>query len=300
MLGSMSLMPEFPDLPNAAQAEAAFPLRYEDLCQDGRMMTIAMPVGLGVLWRKGTHSAPIWELRKQGTVPILAHLWISATEEPMHLTKPARCLGKSLVAHTLDAEGEVNRLLLDMKVDLYGTRGRVFGSQPEGAGEEVLVGSVYARHVFTRPFAPREERRVKRFEHSDLPEIPDICMEWSDPESFQSMPEGASILDAEARQDEARVAFGLHQCDSNQHVNSLAYPRLFEDAAQRRFAEHTSRTTLSREVAIAFRKPYFAGQRARVHLQSFESEGALGVIGGFYPDDDEKTVAHCHMRMLFR
>jgi hypothetical protein len=66
------------------------------------------------------------------------------------------------------------------------------------------------------------------------------------------------------------TAFGLDHTDSNQHVNSLVYPRLFAEAALRRLAElERPRRLLIRALDIAYRKPSFAGDRVRIHTRLF-------------------------------
>jgi hypothetical protein len=96
--------------------------------------------------------------------------------------------------------------------------------------------------------------------------------------------------------------------DSNQHVNSLVYPRLFEDAALRRFAAlgRLKPPVLSRHVEAAFRKPCFAGETYAVALQAFTLEGRLGAVGKFVSQADasseeglRKAKGHCFVRMAF-
>lgn len=298
----MSQMPLLPSTPDALHAEAPLTLRYEDVCQDGRLMTIAIPHGLGAIWMSSLRALPIATLRRQGIVPILSHMWIEASDEPMHLTKPVRSSGSAALAHTVNEAGEVDRLLLDMQIEITGTRGRMTGTPPPDAGEEVLVGRAYARHVFTRPFAARGLRKVLRFEIDGLPELPAAQTAWTGSEGMRQPPREAKALDDAPAPDTARIAFGLQHCDSNQHVNSLVYPRLFEDAAQRRFADRALDTrTLSRQVAIAFRKPFFAGDQAVVELQAYQdSENSQGAVGSFYAAGDQSGRAHCHVNMRFR
>lgn len=301
MLRVMSVMPVLPDSATKHDGEAAFPLRYEDICSDGRLLTIAMPSSIGALWRSSVDALPIVQLRHQGIVPILAQLWMEATDEPIHLSKGARCQGSAALAHTRDAEGEVNRLLLEISISIFGSRGRIFGTAPAGSGEEVLAGKVYARHVFTKPFASREQRRVRSFEGDGLPQVPELLMQWPELEEFVALPPEADPLDESTVEDTTRIAFGLHHSDSNQHVNSLVYPRLFEDACQRRFAEHAAPPDkLARQVAISYRKPFFVGQQARTQLQGFRSSDGLGAVGGFYTEGETDGRPHSLIRMNFR
>jgi acyl-CoA thioesterase FadM len=108
--------------------------------------------------------------------------------------------------------------------------------------------------------------------------------------------------------DPTPIAFGLAHTDSNQHVNSLVYPRLFEDAALRRFAAlgKGKPAVLSRHVEAAFRKPCFAGETYAVALQAFTLDGKLGAVGSFVSTDDARSAEtlararpHCFVRMVF-
>ena len=98
-----------------------------------------------------------------------------------------------------------------------------------------------------------------------------------------------------------RSAFGLAHTDSNQHVNSLVYPRLFEDAALRRFAAlgKLKPPVLARHVEAAFRKPCFAGERYVIALQAFTIAGKLGAVGAFLSDGSVTARPHCCVRMMF-
>jgi hypothetical protein len=297
----MSVMPVLPDSATRYDGQAPFPLRYEDICSDGRLMIMAMPTSIGALWRSSVESLPILKLRDQGTIPILAQLWIEGTDEPIHLSKPVRCQGTAALAHTRDASGEVNRLLLDINISIFGSRGRFFGPAPAASGEEVLAGKVYARHVFSKPFAKREERRVRSFDTDGLPSVPALQMDWSEAEDFSAVPAQARALDEAMVVDPTNIAFGLHHCDSNQHVNSLVYPRLFEDACQRRFSDHgIAADKLARQVAISYRKPFFAGQQASARLQGFSLGDELGAVGAFYAADDTDGRPHSLIRMNLR
>jgi len=298
MLPSMSHFPQMPNVDEVVRAKADLAMRYEDVCQDGRLMTIGMPHALTSLWRKSVQAMPIWEARKVGIIPILAQLWIRGTDERIHVGKPTYCEGEALLTHTRDEDGSVGRILLDMRARIYATRGSVLGPQPEGAGETVLAGEVFARHVFTKLFAAPGDRRVRKLDVTGVPEVPPCQVSWVAPEEMLPVAPSAAWLDPEPRAAAYEPLFGPHHCDSNQHVNSLVYPRLFEDAAQVRITEHgAGHSRLSREVALNFRRPFFAGQRAVVELQAFEDGAALGVCGRFAGPDDK---THCDVRMRFQ
>jgi hypothetical protein len=157
---------------------------------------------------------------------------------------------------------------------------------------------VFGENVFTRLFAPPEERKVVRFDFEGVPPVPEARYSWRAPEEMLLTPPAAELVDHELRDDTHPVAFGLSHTDSNQHVNSLVYPRLFEEAALRRFAEHGCRTdVLARYVEIVYRKPAFAGDRMRIQLRAFRHRGQLAAVGTFVPLAGERP--HCWIRILF-
>src|SRR5258705_9749410 len=108
----------------------------------------------------------------------------------------------------------------------------------------IEVGRCYVEHVFPKLFAPKAERKVLRLDVPGAPAVPATRHVWVPPAALLELPEGATALDAELVADPAPAAFGLMHSDSNQHVNSLVYPRLFEDAALRRLAVHGVPTAL--------------------------------------------------------
>jgi acyl-CoA thioesterase FadM len=90
----------------------------------------------------------------------------------------------------------------------------------------------------------------------------------------------------------------------NQHVSSFAYPRLFEEAALRRLAAlGVSAPGLSRSVEIGYRKPFVAGDRARILLRAFRLGEQLGAVGTFVRETDDvsqnKESAHCYLQVVF-
>jgi acyl-CoA thioesterase FadM len=87
-------------------------------------------------------------------------------------------------------------------------------------------------------------------------------------------------------------------------VNSLVYPRMFEEAAIRRFAAlGVPCPVLARGMEIAYRKPCFAGDRVRIALQAFTLGERWGAVGVVIPEGDvaaqERARPHCYVRMLF-
>ncbi|WP_437797677.1 hypothetical protein [Sorangium sp. So ce693] len=306
----MHYFPDEPCVPEQQQATAVMHLRFEDVSQTGRVMLDALPHGLGpAVWVKLLQASPVEALMvTQGIVPILTRLIIEGGEGPIATREPLQLQGRYQLAHTEDATSQVNRLILAMWLSASGRRSRTYGPPPPGAGEPIQVGRVFAEHVFTRPFAAPEARKVLRFESPDLPAVPPERYDFRSPAALMGLPEGAEPLDAEPTLDPIPVAFGLDHTDGNQHVNSLVYPRLFAEAALRRLsAQGHSTAVLARRVEIAYRKPCFAGTQARILLRTFTLGGALGALGAFVPDSPEDPAsaapgarAYCYIRTLFQ
>jgi acyl-CoA thioesterase FadM len=92
-----------------------------------------------------------------------------------------------------------------------------------------------------------------------------------------ALPDDARALDASPAVDPTPIVFGVVHTDSNRHVNSLAYLRVFEEAALRCLAARgLPATRLGRHLEIAYRKPCFAGQVLRVVLQLYERGDRIG------------------------
>lgn len=255
---------------------AALRLRYEDVAQDGRLKLEPIPAALGVTIWQGmlTRSEEGAIFRREGVVPILRRFVIVGTDAPLSVHRPLETEGRWQMAHTA---GERVRFLLNMRVDLRGPRGRTHGPPPERAGELASVGGVYAEHVFTRLFAPKEERRVEALP-AGLDAGPE--REWVPQEALMR----PAVADAErvdpAPVERGEVFFSLCHTDSNQHVNSLIYPRLFEERAIAAWGEGER---LMRAIDIAWHKPSFAGERLHVSVQRLragERRGAVVVLQG--------------------
>ena len=284
--------PWFPlsEFPESQRASASVELRYEDVAQDGRATLIALPHTIGeVVWRKGlaAHEGNR-ALFRQGVIPILSRMVIEAGEEPIPVTRPVGATGGYDLAHSVDERGEVERLFLDVVVDVFGKRGRTH--QPGGDGQDVHVGRVFAEHIFTRPWGNRDERKVRAFDVVGMPAVPPRRRAFRPLET--AAPPDAILLDAEPVLDPVPIHFGMMHTDSNQHVNSLVYVRLFEEALLRR---HGASTALARWLEIGYRKPCFAGDRARIQLQAFTRDGEIGAFGAFVPEAGGKPYAYVAM-----
>lgn len=291
----MDWFPEPP--PSAERASAPSALRYEDVSQDGRLMLLALPHAIGdVVWRTQLIHHPITRLAHTGILPILSRFIVEGGKGPISVRRPLDARGCFQLAHTANESGAVDRLLVNMWVSLSGPIGRTNGPPPPRAGEPIEVGRVFAEHVFTRPFDPPATRKVLAFDTEGLPRLPPDRYEWRPAEVVLALPEGARPLDGALAPDDAFVAFGLNHTDSNQHVNSLVYPRLFQDAALRRFAAHGLPTgLLARRLEISYRKPFFAGDRARILLRAYQEGERLGAVGAFVPDGSDRPSCTIHM-----
>jgi len=266
------MIPTFPQ--DTPRAQARVHLRFEDVTQDGRLVLEALPNALGpTVWRGILASDPATRACvAQGIVPILSRFVLEGRPGPFSANEPVEAEGTCRLARAEDG-----RFVLDMWADLTGAIGRTYGSVHR-AGEKVLAGRVLAEHVLTRPFAPAGERRVTSLDFPGAPRVTATRPASPAYDAIASVPAGATPLEPRKSADPVPVVFGLVHTDSNMHVNSLVYLRLFEEAALRRFASLKKPTTvLGRTLDIAYRKPCFAGQSMRVVQQAFEEGGRLGV-----------------------
>jgi hypothetical protein len=271
----------------ATLTEAELLHRFEDIAQDGRLMIGALLPGLGVAgWRPMMKQGFAQRLMGTGMVPILTRLVIEGGGGPFSVNGAMKLCGTYGFSHVLDAGGEVDRIQLGMWLEASLPIGVTYGAPPDNAGELTVAGRVYAEHTVTRPFAAKEDRRVRRIEVEGLDPVPGPAVAGVAVASNATIPEGATLLDKELSFDPAPIVFGLAHTDSNQHVNSLVYLRIFEEALLRRMASHGKRgALLLRNVQIGYRKPCFAGEEVRDALQAFERQGRLGAIGIVVPGD---------------
>ncbi len=297
-------MPWFPDepaVPEAQRASGESPLRYEDVLQDGRLHVLALPHALGdVIWRKLIANHPVAGAQRSGVIPVLTRFSLEVGEGPISVRAAMNAAGCYQLFHTADAGGAADRIVFNLWLALSAPRGRTHGPPPPGAGEPIPVGRVFAEHVFTRPFAPPGERKVTRLDLPGVPPVPPSRWTWRGPDAVLAPPPDAAPLDERPLPDDAPVRFGLNHTDSNQHVNSLVYPRLFIDAALRRFAARgRSAHVLARSLEIAYRKPCFAGDEARIVLAAYAAPDGLHAIGAFVPERARDAAPYCTLQMRF-
>lgn len=283
----MSLIPDEPDVPAEQRTRGRLALRYEDVSQDGRLVMEALPNAVGETWRQLDAKQRASFGAERGAVPILSRMVIEGGEGPVSVMGPHEALGVYQLSHTRTESGEVDRIMLGMWARVASPIGRTQGPPPADRGRIVTSGRIFAEHVFTRPFGPPENRKVRALRVDGREVVPEAVTSFVDPDTTLALPEGAEPLDDGLVPDSAATVFGLDHTDSNQHVNSLVYPRLFIEAALRRFDQHGRARPglLLRAIEIAYRRPCFAGERARVAVRAFTSSAGLGAVAVLAGDE---------------
>jgi hypothetical protein len=279
-------------------------LRFEDVTQDGRLVLESLPTALGPIVFRGLmqNDPGMRACFEHGVFPIISRLVLHGMPGPFSANYRIEAEATFRVARSEDG-----RLMLDMWANLYAPIGQTHGSPPADDAERVLAGQVFAEHVFTRPFAPVGQRKVSDFDFPGKPEVRETRSAPPRGEALAALPVSATPLEPSRRPDSTPITFGLCHTDSNMHVNSLIYLRMFEEASLRRFVElGQGAEWLAREVDIAYRKPCFAGQTMRVVQQAFMHEGRLGTIATLVPEPGAEgsppsspAQGHTFMRMLF-
>jgi hypothetical protein len=290
------MIPPPPAVGDDQRGTGTYRLRFEDLTQDGRLQleTVVASVGASV-WVPVLNRHPMAAaLEASGIRPIFTRLVVET--EPIKLGFMGALSAKGLyeLSQEQDSDGAVKRLYLNMWTEVAEAAG-AGGTGREGP----RAGRLFAEHVLTRPFAPAGQRRV-----TELPGFPTPSATYRQPrpEDLLALPEGASWIEPAMRSDATPFAFGLAHTDRNQHVNSLVYPRIFEDAALRRFSLLQKETrVLGRSLEIAFRKPFLAGQVGAIVLRAFSRGEGLGAVGTFVDaaEDPGEAKAHTFVRMGF-
>jgi hypothetical protein len=270
--------PPCPDFPPTQTATTSGHFRYEDVTQDGRLMPIGIPHALGGLWREVlVHHPGARNALATGVIPILTRLTLTSHDTPIRVDRPYESRAGFQLAHDRDAAGEVSRLYMNVWAELRGAAGKL--SRHVTPGELATAGQIFAEHTFTRLLAPPDQRKVTRLGVEGYPDVPETRYAAPAPTTAQEPPEGAAWI-SDLAPDTTDYVFTLDQTDSNQHVNSLVYIRLFLEAVNRRLAaEGKPLKVRSRQVDIAYRKPSFAGDRVRAHTRLFDG-GAAGHITG--------------------
>lgn len=293
----MKLVTLPPQPQDSPRGHARIPHRYEDIAQDGRLLLELASRGVGeVVWQQLLANLPNRDMfRETGIVPILTRMIVVGGEGPFSVNAAIEGHGTYAIART-----GASRIYVDMWTTLLARHGSTWETTPDRGGEPVVALATFAEHVLTKLFAPPHERRVTSLPDGDVPERAFALPELQHP---LTPPANAELLDATLRPDTQPFVFGLRHTDSNQHVNSLVYPRLFEEALLRRLHEHGRATTvLATEVDCAYRKPCFAGDVVRYWLQAFVLNGQPGAVGVLLPEGQspESGKPHTFVRILMR
>ncbi|MBX3183433.1 MAG: hypothetical protein KIT72_03295 [Polyangiaceae bacterium] len=290
---------------------ASYSVRYEDITQVGRLRLEAVPQGVGLsAWRDLVARTPLMQLvTRQGLAAIPSRFFIEVTGGPLSIRDPLESVSRYALGRVASADGKTVRLLMNFHTDVYGVVGRTYPPRPPNRGERIHVGRIFSEQVWTRLFAPPGERRVLELppEHG-VAELPLEDYAWREPSAASALPEGANLLDAAPVPDSVLQHFGLVHTDANQHVNSLVYPRLVEEAGLRALARRgLDFARLGVKLELAFARPCFAGQTYRFRAQVFEqpSEAGvrLGVLVSLHPaassSERIEEKAHLHARLWF-
>lgn len=280
-----------PQLPPEQQAQATRPTRYEDVTQDGRLRFLSLPNLMGdVTWRNllANHPAHDW-MFESGVVPILSRMVLRTTPGPMPPAALVDVKGWYQLAHHRNENNQIEKLFMNMGATIFAPQGYSYKEAISPGTSRIEVGSVFAEHVFTRLFAPPDQRKVTSLDGAPMPAIPNDRYCFNPAENLLATNGITPFANTESTYhlDPVSIVFGLPHTDANQHVNSLVYPRLFEEATFRRAAAlGVNITTLQTEACeIAFRKPSFVGETVMILLRlvTFVENGKtrLGAVGAF-------------------
>lgn len=275
-----------PVLDPSQRGSSSIPVRYEEVTQDGQLVLEFLPQVFGlVVWQGLLDSQPEWQaLYRAGIIPILRRVVIEAGDGPISPITPATARGAYGLARAYAPTGETERMFLCMWGEVEAPRSRLHGPKPDGVGQPVVAGRVFAEHVFTRPFAGAGERRVVALDPG-MPSVPDAAHRERAVGELLAAPPGAIALDADLAPDPSTLVVGLDHTDSNQHVNSLAYPRLFVEAALRRAARHgRPLRVVAKRMEIAYLRPSFVGETLRAHVAAW-ALGERTHVAGVLVDD---------------
>jgi hypothetical protein len=257
--------------------------RYEDITQDGRLQLASLMPGLGAaIWKGLLSKIPAIEtFQSQGILPILRRLVLVGEDRPVSVNVPIRYAGSFRFAREKDGD----RLFANMWLEARAPIASTLGPNPPSSAPYELVGRVFAEHVITRPFAPPAERKVTRLDAPGVPAIPEDEHTFEPAEALLDTGDGALEYAGD-------VHFGMMHTDSNQHVNSLVYPRAFEELVSRRLVQEApvpdAHLLLARAIEIRWRRPFFAGEHARVAMRLVDavpgSAWKISAVGSFQGD----------------
>jgi hypothetical protein len=290
-----------PEVPERQRGFGSIQLRYEDLAQDGRPRLEALAGGISVaVWQGPVRQLDAASMIDRGIIPILTRIVIEAHDGPFAVENPIDAIGCYEGAHSVATTGD--RLYLNMWADMTAPVGRTILPAPSHAGVRVPAGRMHAEHVFTKPFAPKEHRRVSAADLSQFGEFPGRLIEAR---PYASV---VDLSDCRGRDEgfvaQSPVAFGMRHTDSNQHVNSLVYFAVLEEAVLEALASRKRDTrVMARAIEIAYRKPCFAGQVMMPCVRIAEADDGVHAACVLVPlggDPNDLSQAHVYAQLVMR
>jgi hypothetical protein len=280
MIEALLPYPAEPTTPVAEPSDSGS-LRYDDVIQDGRLRLESSwrPTGR-LLWRDEA-AARVFSGMTGGVTNVLSRVALQAGEARLEPRAKLRTRVSYRFEHTVNAQGEVDRLLFSTWVQVHG----------RGAdGEFQPAARAYGQRVFTRLNAPPGKHLVTHLPSFGESGFPPDRVTWEPATALLGMPAGAVPLEPAPRLDPVPLIFGLSHTDLNQHVNFLMYHRAVEQAALgRSLAFGNGAKLASREVALGYRKPSFAGETLRIAVQAFRLSGVFGVLAAVVEEDGGPT-----------
>lgn len=290
-----------PEVGLGARARGTLRLRYEDVAQDGTLKPHVLSAGLGAsVWEALVRDEATRHMRESGELPILTRLVLAAGAGPISVATPLEIDGVYRFAHGRGADGEVERIYVEMWADARAPEGHTFGPRPAPDAPRIVCGRLYAEHVITRPFAPKGQRKVVRLSHPGADAVPGPAIPIVPPRATFVVPEGAVAHDEERRP----VVFSLAHTDSNQHVSSLAYLAFAEDMAALVLGARAGGPLSIASAELAYGKPSFAGERLTLVARPFErvEEGraVLGATFAFVDEGKATEEGRTFVRLVFR
>jgi hypothetical protein len=291
-----------PPLPDEQKAQSEFGLRYDDLDMHGRLQCLSAAHSLGpAVWRTllAKHPVAPW-CQANVVLPILSRLSVLRGDGPLSVRNALTCHGALDLAHVPDAAGAVDRIMLLMWVELGGIVASTNPPQPPNHRQPIFAARVFAEHVLTAALAPAGQRKVRQLGGVGVPPVPPRVYSAPPISAIAEPPADAHLLGDLV--EEPPFLFGLMHTDANLHVNSLVYPRLFEQSALRLLAGQGDKDLrLARSLELGYRKPFFAGERTVLRLRAFRCGDQLGACGAFFPvgSGGVGDKASAYARLLF-
>src|SRR4051812_17165790 len=111
----MTLLPPEPVVPDEHHANGRFVPRYDDIGQTGHLLFTALPVALGQTgWIAVSRLISTDTFRRTRIMPILSRFVIESGAAPFSSNASMDAATTIQFAHTLGADSQVERLVLNM------------------------------------------------------------------------------------------------------------------------------------------------------------------------------------------